>query len=1169
MPERRERHLAAIDVKPGAAMESQSGLQMLRPRIYGAYETPSSVGGTGARRRTGAIVMHPTSNFMGHYLIGPLADRGITCLGLNSRYAGNDTVLLMERVLQDLGAGVKFMRDELGCERVVLVGNSGGAALAAYYQAEAEHFSAETMVDGDPTHIVAADLPPVDGLALCAAHEGRSHLLLRWIDPSLVDEHDGMSVDPALDMYDPAHWADGAAAPPRFDAAFLARFMAAQRARRDRIEARVRERLAALRATSGRAARRSVHRLPHARRSALPRPRPRRQRSPPGQRLGRRTRRQLQRQRDGPDDVADRVPVAVVVGVARRRTGEPGADVGAGAAPHLHRRPEHVPEHARCMAARRRRPHQERRHRRRRSLPRRPSRSADAGRRRDRRLRRGAITTAMGAAEVWKFAPAYELPSWPFVAPPDLGARERRRYPVVIAGAGLAGLTLACDLALRGIAVVVLDEDDTVGVRGASSRGICYAQKSLELFDRLGIYERIREKGITWSVGRTFSGADEIYSFNLKDESFSEQPPFINLQQFYLEWFLVERIRELDAEAIRWKSKVVRVEHGSDGAVVEVETPAGAYALEAEWFIDATGANSRIRDELGLEAHPSRHTDRWCISDVRFKTPFAVERWTWIDAPFNEGRAVWQHLMADAVWRLDYQMDERADPESISRPRSPARACASSSARRRVRVRLDRPVPVPRPPARHLPRRPDDLHRRRRPRRLPVRRARRQQRHPGRRQPRLEARPRPAGTGRRGARRQLPPRAPRGGGREPARDEPDGALPRAAQRRRASPAPAVVALARTHEFARRLANTGRMAQANAYPPSPWAPDGARSLQNVALDGTTVMRLLGDGTRFLGLWLGASREQAAALNDELAAALAAGRARGRRRRRAGAPPRRCARQLRPRSSRRLRRRAARVGGAGRDRGGAAARPLARGHRMKTEPNIADPDGFYEAWVAAHDGLSDAESADLDARLVLLLANQVGEMKVLLDCIAAAARARLERAGDERLAAGTSGASSSRATAPSSFLHRRCALGRDSDLTAAIVPRRGERSCGQQRMKAWLDAVRARFARRGERTTTATSKRTRAATRPRRRPRGRLRPAPIGAAAHDRRDRRAVGGRPSCCTRPCRASAAARSAFASTTSPAPSASGTRAASSSCPACSACACSRCATRAGARRR
>jgi len=476
----------------------------------------------------------------------------------------------------------------------------------------------------------------------------------------------------------------------------------------------------------------------------------------------------------------------------------------------------------------------------------------------------------MGATEVWKFAPAYELPSWPFVAPPDLVARERRRYPVVIAGAGLAGLTLACDLALRGIAVVVLDEDDTVGVRGASSRGICYAQKSLELFDRLGIYERIREKGITWSVGRTFSGADEIYSFNLKDESFSEQPPFINLQQFYLEWFLVERIRELDADALRWKSKVVRVEHGGDGAVVEVETPAGAYALEAEWFVDATGANSRIRDDLGLEAHPSRHTDRWCISDVRFKKPFAVERWTWIDAPFNEGRAVWQHLMADAVWRLDYQMDERADPESISRP---------EVAGARLREQLGADVEFefvwigPYQYRDHL---------------LDTFRV-------GRTIFIGDAAHVVCPFGARGGNNGIQDAANLGWklalvvqGRagealiDSYHHERHAAAaenlrvtsrtarflaPRSAAEHRLRRA--VVALARTHDFARRLANTGRMAQANAYPPSPWAPDGARSVQNVAIDGTTLMHLLGHGTRFLGLWSGARREEAAALNDALA------------------------------------------------------------------------------------------------------------------------------------------------------------------------------------------------------------------------------------------------------------------------------------------------------------
>lgn len=232
-----ELQLAVIDVKPGAATESQSGLQMLRPRIYGAYSAP--VG----RKRTAAIVMHPTSNFMGHYLIAPLAERGICCLGLNSRYAGNDTVLLMERAIQDLGAGVKYLR-AAGYERIVLIGNSGGAALASFYQAQAEKLTAHHFADGDPTHLHADDLPLVDGIALCAAHQGRTKLLLDWIDPSVTDEHDALSVDPALDMYNPRYTVP-------YQADFLAQFKAAQKARLDRIEAWALERLRVLRSTPG------------------------------------------------------------------------------------------------------------------------------------------------------------------------------------------------------------------------------------------------------------------------------------------------------------------------------------------------------------------------------------------------------------------------------------------------------------------------------------------------------------------------------------------------------------------------------------------------------------------------------------------------------------------------------------------------------------------------------------------------------------------------------------------------------------------------------------------------------------------------------------------------------------------------------------------------------
>ena len=158
-------------------MESQSGLQMKAPRIYGAYEEP-----TGSKRWAAAI-MHPTSNFMGHYLISPLARRGLCCLGVNSRYAGNDVVLLMERVIQDLGAAVTFLKD-LGYERVALIGNSGGGSLAAFYQAQAEKLTVARTPAGDPVNLVPADLPRADAIILTAAHAGRSRLFVEWIDPA-------------------------------------------------------------------------------------------------------------------------------------------------------------------------------------------------------------------------------------------------------------------------------------------------------------------------------------------------------------------------------------------------------------------------------------------------------------------------------------------------------------------------------------------------------------------------------------------------------------------------------------------------------------------------------------------------------------------------------------------------------------------------------------------------------------------------------------------------------------------------------------------------------------------------------------------------------------------------------------------------------------------------
>lgn len=264
----------------------------------------------------------------------------------------------------------------------------------------------------------------------------------------------------------------------------------------------------------------------------------------------------------------------------------------------------------------------------------------------------------------------YRLPEYPFRAPPEIASGETSHHPIVIVGGGITGLTLACALAQYGVPAVLLDEDNTVGVKGASSRGICYTQKSLEIFERLGVYERIAAKGIQWSVGRTFAGKDEVYSFDLRQQSaynLSSQPPFVNIQQFYIEAFLVDRIQELGHVDLRWSNRVTAFRQDAGGATLSVTTPAGDYRLRADHVVDATGSHSPFRQWVGASVTAKKGDDRWCIADVRFRKHPPVERHTWIEAPFNENRAVWQHLMGDNVWRIDYQMAPDADPSEVSR----------------------------------------------------------------------------------------------------------------------------------------------------------------------------------------------------------------------------------------------------------------------------------------------------------------------------------------------------------------------------------------------------------------------------------------------------------------------------------------------------------------------
>jgi len=250
-----------------------------------------------------------------------------------------------------------------------------------------------------------------------------------------------------------------------------------------------------------------------------------------------------------------------------------------------------------------------------------------------------------------------------YISPPP--PRRSQSADVVIAGGGVVGLTLALDLARRGVRTVVLDDDDTVAT---GSRAICWAKRTLEIFDRLGLGEKFLEKGITWNRGRVFHGEREAYNFDLLPEQGHQYPAFVNLQQYYVEHWLVEACAATGLVELRWKHRVASFEARADGVALAVDTPAGGYTIEAAWLLACDGARSTIREAMALPFTGQTFRDRFLIADVKMQADFPTERWFWFDPPFHRGQSVLLHKQPDDVWRIDFQLGRDADPEVEREP---------------------------------------------------------------------------------------------------------------------------------------------------------------------------------------------------------------------------------------------------------------------------------------------------------------------------------------------------------------------------------------------------------------------------------------------------------------------------------------------------------------------
>ncbi|MAI14376.1 MAG: FAD-dependent oxidoreductase [Rhodospirillaceae bacterium] len=269
------------------------------------------------------------------------------------------------------------------------------------------------------------------------------------------------------------------------------------------------------------------------------------------------------------------------------------------------------------------------------------------------------------------FSKNFNYKEFSYKTPSELLESKPAVVPVVIIGAGPIGLSLAIDLAQRGVKTVLLDDNNIVST---GSRAICWAKRTLEIFDKLGVASKMMEKGITWETGRLFNGDNEVFSFDLLPDKGQKFPAFINLQQYYVEELLIERCFELcDFIDLRFSSEVINHSQKSDRVEITVSCPEGEYPLKSQYMVACDGAYSPTRKRMGLSFNGEIFDEHFLIVDVSMENPpfqsDKSERWFWFSPTFHAGQSALLHKQAENIYRIDLQLGERVNKEKELDPK--------------------------------------------------------------------------------------------------------------------------------------------------------------------------------------------------------------------------------------------------------------------------------------------------------------------------------------------------------------------------------------------------------------------------------------------------------------------------------------------------------------------
>lgn len=265
------------------------------------------------------------------------------------------------------------------------------------------------------------------------------------------------------------------------------------------------------------------------------------------------------------------------------------------------------------------------------------------------------------------------IPVWkayPYTPPPELASNEVRELQTLIVGGGPVGLSVALDLARCGHSVVLLNAMPFIA-RG--SKAICFSKRSLDIWERLGVGERMVAKGVVWEKGKVFwkDDQDPIYEFDLLPLKDQKYPAFINLQQYYVEEYLLEALSQFDNVDIRWGNEVVAIDVEEQGVAVSVAAPDGQYELFTRYLIACDGNKSPIRTMMGLDFSGRVFEDNFLIADVKFKQQRPAERWFRFEPPYP-GWSSLIHKQPDDVWRLDFQLGWDIDKTEAVKPENVA-----------------------------------------------------------------------------------------------------------------------------------------------------------------------------------------------------------------------------------------------------------------------------------------------------------------------------------------------------------------------------------------------------------------------------------------------------------------------------------------------------------------